>query len=345
MSLSKKGYPNGPLIRAIWDCCDELYERLGRVPARQELLREMNQWEPERAGRSTYGRQRIEWKLHHGFNSTDKAEGYLHVIPDEYLEPQLRRVVYAVSLLGKVSIPQVIEWLDSSNAPLKLNEIRSQFQALTVNDNQRARYRASRTSMLTDQGHYMDKLYRSGKGRATRYVLYDPHKHGVWDIADDGKTPIEIIKGISLERLRGERELSDSPPESKLEDMRVRVLREIVDREGQPIFRKRLLDAYAGACAITECTITELLEAAHIIPYSGAHHCKAMHGILLRADIHTLFDKGLLWIGEDFTVYLVPELLNSEYGHMHGKVLRLPEERTAHPLKEHLASHRKVFGR
>ncbi|EPK8043568.1 HNH endonuclease, partial [Enterobacter cloacae] len=198
--------------------------------------------EPERAGLSTYGRQRIEWKLYHGFESTEKADSCLNIIPEEFLEPQLRRVVYAVTQLGEVSIPQVIEWLDFSNAPLKLNEIRSQFQALTVNDKQRARYRASRTCMVSDQGHYMDKLFRTGKGRATRYVLYDPNIHGVWDIGDDGKTPVEIVKSTSLERLRSLHECTDCP-ELKLEDMRARVLREIVDREGQPIFRKRLLDA------------------------------------------------------------------------------------------------------
>ena len=72
--------------------------------------------EPERAGLSTYGRQRIEWKLYHGYESTEKAERFLNVIPEEYLDPQLRRVVYAVTQLGEVSIPQVIEWLDFSNA-------------------------------------------------------------------------------------------------------------------------------------------------------------------------------------------------------------------------------------
>ncbi|EHZ3654911.1 HNH endonuclease [Escherichia coli] len=342
MSMRQKGYPNGPLVRAIWDCCDELYERLGRVPERQELLQEMKLREPERAGLSTYGRQRIEWKLYHGFESTEKADSCLNIIPEEFLEPQLRRVVYAVTQLGEVSIPQVIEWLDFSNAPLKLNEIRSQFQALTVNDNQRARYRASRTSMVSDQGHYMDKLFRTGKGRATRYVLYDPNIHGVWDIGDDGKTPVEIVKPTFLERLRILHECTDCP-ELKLEDMRARVLREIVDREGQPIFRKRLLDAYNRACAVTDCAIVELLEAAHIIPYSGAQHCKAMHGILLRTDIHTLFDKGLLWIDQNFRVSLDPGLLNSEYGHLQGKLMRLPEARMDRPLKAHLAYHCALF--
>lgn len=125
--------------------------------------------------------------------------------------------------------------------------------------------------------------------------------------------------------------------------MRARVLREIVDREGQPIFRKRLLDAYNGACAVTDCAIVELLEAAHIIPYTGALHCKAMHGILLRTDIHTLFDKGLLWIDEDYMVNLAPGLLKSEYGHLQGKLIRLPEERMDFPLKDHLANHREFF--
>lgn len=188
----------------------------------------------------------------------------------------------------------------------------------------------------------MDKLFRTGKGRATRYVLYDPNIHGVWDIGDDGKTPVEIVKPTFLERLRILHECTDCP-ELKLEDMRARVLREIVDREGQPIFRKRLLDAYNRACAVTDCAIAELLEAAHIIPYSGAQHCKAMHGILLRTDIHTLFDKGLLWIEQNFRVSLDPGLLNSEYGHLQGKLMRLPEARMDRPLKAHLAYHRALF--
>lgn len=44
MSLRQKRYPRGPLVRAIWDCCDELYLRLGRVPERQELLQEMKSY-------------------------------------------------------------------------------------------------------------------------------------------------------------------------------------------------------------------------------------------------------------------------------------------------------------
>lgn len=37
MIQNKDGYPQGALIRAVWDCCDELYQKLGREPSRKEF--------------------------------------------------------------------------------------------------------------------------------------------------------------------------------------------------------------------------------------------------------------------------------------------------------------------
>jgi hypothetical protein len=79
-----------------------------------------------------------------------------------------------------------------------------------------------------------------------------------------------------------------------LEDGRKKILAEIVRRQGQRKFRKDLLAAYSNRCAMTECSETWVLEAAHISPYRGPETNKAENGLLLRADIHTLFDLGLI---------------------------------------------------
>ncbi len=343
MGLSKDGYPKGLLVRAVWDCCNELYVQLGRAPARQEFMAEIHRREPDRKGISTHSRQWGDWMRHHGFKSDISLSG--HNIPDEYLEPQRLRVVYAVELLGEASASDVVKWVMASNAPLKKSEIEYQLQALTVNHNQRWFHRSARKCMLSNRNHPMDRLYRSGSGRNTRYVIYIPEKHGAWDIAEDGKTPILIAEPRSADlmmlQLRDECELASNPPtDETYRDARVRMMREALVREGQPAFRRRLLRAYEGQCAVTGCAIPELLEAAHLRPYAGAWHSRACFGLLLKTDIHTLFDKGLLWIDNEYRVCLAPIIMHSEYHALHGKALRLPISSDDWPRKEHIAWHR-----
>lgn len=81
---------------------------------------------------------------------------------------------------------------------------------------------------------------------------------------------------------------------SSIVDARERVLGQIVRRRGQQEFREKLLVAYEGRCAITGCDAIEALEAAHIVPYLGTETNHVQNGLLLRADIHTLFDLGCL---------------------------------------------------
>jgi putative restriction endonuclease len=76
------------------------------------------------------------------------------------------------------------------------------------------------------------------------------------------------------------------------EDMRDWALRCIAARRGQAAFRAALIDAYGGRCSITGCDAVEALEAAHISPYKGDHTNDVTNGLLLRADLHTLFDLG-----------------------------------------------------
>ncbi|WP_317202688.1 HNH endonuclease [Janthinobacterium sp.] len=80
------------------------------------------------------------------------------------------------------------------------------------------------------------------------------------------------------------------------EDGREWVLRAVVRRQGQPQFRAALIDAYDARCAITGCALLVILEAAHITPYLGPETNSVSNGLLLRADIHTLWDLALIAI-------------------------------------------------
>lgn len=123
------------------------------------------------------------------------------------------------------------------------------------------------------------------------------------------------------------------------EDARVRVLAEIVRRQGQHAFRSALADAYGGSCAISGCDEVRVLEAAHIHPYRGAKTNNVRNGLLLRADLHTLFDLQLIGVDADYRVVVDKSVVEAEYRKFHGRQLRLPSPKSTWPLKSELAKH------
>ncbi|MNU87088.1 hypothetical protein D3C71_768660 [compost metagenome] len=110
-------------------------------------------------------------------------------------------------------------------------------------------------------------------------------------------------------------------------DEKQRVLAAIVRRRGQPAFRKALLEAYGGRCAMTGCNAVDALEAAHIVPYQNSSSNAISNGLLLRADVHTLFDLHLIGINPDsLDITVSPPLRRSSYRRIHGT--RLADTRT-----------------
>ncbi len=128
-------------------------------------------------------------------------------------------------------------------------------------------------------------------------------------------------------------------------DARERTLAAIVRRRGQPLFRRRLLRSYEGRCAITGSDVEPVLEAAHIIPYRGPETNHVSNGLLLRGDIHTLFDLGLIAIDTStMTVIISPTLVGTGYEELAGRRLLLPADRQSHPNREALNQHRVLSG-
>lgn len=110
-----------------------------------------------------------------------------------------------------------------------------------------------------------------------------------------------------------------------LQDARKRVFASVVRRQGQPAFRQKLLLVYGGQCAITGANAEPALEAAHILPYRGIHTNHPSNGLLLRSDIHTLFDLRLIAIDTaTMTVIISPGLMATSYHSLEGTKLNLP---------------------
>lgn len=89
---------------------------------------------------------------------------------------------------------------------------------------------------------------------------------------------------------------------ANMEDGRRMIERMVTLRQGQPAFRAALMKAYNRRCAITGCNVEAVLEAAHISPYDGKKTNHVTNGLLLRADIHTLFDRGLIKVYGDYRI-------------------------------------------
>jgi hypothetical protein len=117
------------------------------------------------------------------------------------------------------------------------------------------------------------------------------------------------------------------------------VLSSILSRRGQPKFRVKMLAAYDGKCAITNCTAESALEAAHITPHSQAQSYEVNNGILLRADIHTLFDLFLISIDPEDGTVLVSEECKPSYDKYHGIKLSLPSSHADWPHPSSLMVH------
>ncbi|MBE9005655.1 HNH endonuclease [Fortiea sp. LEGE XX443] len=111
----------------------------------------------------------------------------------------------------------------------------------------------------------------------------------------------------------------------------------IARRQGQQKFRQSLLEVYFGRCAITNFDAEAALEAAHIIPYIETENNEPSNGLLLRADLHTLFDLNLITINpETMKVHIHPTLQKTAYRTIEGKEIQVPEDETRRPNKQFL---------
>lgn len=144
---------------------------------------------------------------------------------------------------------------------------------------------------------------------------------------------------VAMEKLEDKVEFDPS----NVADARVRVFREIAQRRGQSRFRQSLLKAYNGKCAISLTTVEAVLEAAHITPYLGEKTNHISNGLLLRADLHTLFDLNLIKIDpESLRVKLSPSLENSQYWEFNDQKITLPDKAVDRPSPLALAEHFKL---
>lgn len=205
---------------------------------------------------------------------------------------------------------------------------------------------------------YRDRSARPRDDHLSCLVLRDavflPRSAWVsWNAAQEWKPNIVSYKGYELNRLPGAllaqllARAHPSPvpeflPDFELDDRR-RVETVAVQREGQGAFRLRLLNAY-GRCAVTGEHAFPVLEAAHITPYRGPGSNHLQNGLVLRSDLHRLYDAGYITVTPDLRL-AVSSRLRQEFDNgklyysMDGERVSVPGERAAQPSRAALEWH------
>jgi Predicted restriction endonuclease len=156
----------------------------------------------------------------------------------------------------------------------------------------------------------------------------------------------DIVMDVLTATAEGDQseEESHQPPPKDDYDARLRLLRQIVARRGQAGFRRALLKAYGGRCAVTGFNVSEVLEAAHLRPYRGPESNTPTNGLLLRGDVHTLLDLRLLAIDPTSRTVTVSEgLATTDYADLAGRRISEPNKPAWRPHEKALKGLWKEF--
>ncbi|MEG4627854.1 leucine-rich repeat domain-containing protein [Microcoleus sp. w1-18aA5] len=251
------------------------------------------------------------------------------------------------------SIPEVIgqlsnlEWLFLSfnqitSIPEAIGQL-SNLQGLFLNNNQITEIPEAIRSMKN-----LKKLDLQGNPLPIPLQVLGDGQNYEW--SGDWLTMLDSyfnIRNAALPELDAERQKIKSEgyfDAETLQDARRRITASIVQRQGQPEFRRKLLIAYGGRCPITDCDVESAIEAAHIIPYKGTQTNHLTNGLPLRADIHTLFDLHLLSIRPDTNeVVIAPALVGTCYQDLADRKLTLPQDKKTAPSQNALSKHHETF--
>ena len=118
----------------------------------------------------------------------------------------------------------------------------------------------------------------------------------------------------------------------------------IAPRLGQGAFRILVTDVYDRRCTVTREKTLPALEAAHIRPFADGGPHLASNGLLLRRDLHSLFDGGYVTVTPDYR-FEVSRRIREEFENgkhyyaLQGQSIALPTRAADRPDCEALRWH------
>ena len=147
-----------------------------------------------------------------------------------------------------------------------------------------------------------------------------------------------------LMRIQSDRELRVAESEAAGESQRYGSPVLIRPRLGQGAFRVSVTEAYNRACAVTQEHSLPALEAVHIRPFAKEGPHEVRNGLLLRADLHRLFEQGYLTVAPDYTLEVSDRLRHDyhngrSYYPLRGIPISIPATETERPTRDLLEWH------
>lgn len=142
-----------------------------------------------------------------------------------------------------------------------------------------------------------------GRGRNTVKVVH-------WQYPGKKSRVVHVLASVAA---------PPSPPAYHPRKGKLRRPSAVVVRGHQAKFRILVRAAYADSCVFTGCAISEALEAVHIDPYENRSQHNPRNGLLMRKDLHALFDRSLIAVNpRSLLLEVAPSLrLYREYGDLH----------------------------
>lgn len=162
-----------------------------------------------------------------------------------------------------------------------------------------------------------------------------------FDIAEQPHAPVFDV--LATRVLTGTVEIDSDDPSWQHDGPMFRERLQNV-RLGQGAFQARVLNAYNRECAITGTKIWPALQAAHIRPVASGGEHRVDNGLLLRSDVHIMFDLGYLAVDLSYRLRVSPRL-RDQFGNGEqfyakaGEVIALPDRRVDQPRRAFLEWH------
>ena len=161
-----------------------------------------------------------------------------------------------------------------------------------------------------------------------------------YNLLEDSELEIkfgELLRQSDIRTEPGEEPLSVDGPTRGLPRL-------VVPRVGQDAFKSLVLTSYGRRCAITGNRVAPVLQAAHIRPIANEGQHRVDNGLLLRSDVHILFDRGYLGLDEKHRLH-VSRHLRDDYGNgdefysLAGRPIAVPQRKADRPHRDVVAWH------
>lgn len=193
--------------------------------------------------------------------------------------------------------------------------------------------------------------------------VFFPKEYWV-DAPEDWKDQIVVGKGYSMQDAVGRRIYRDCMQTTEM--LRMPLIQDLFgvpaisdhpEKYGEPVltrprlgqggFRMKITSIY-GKCAVSGEHSIPVLEAAHIKPYSISGSHDIQNGVLLRSDIHKLYDRGYVTIDPDYN-FKVSDRLKDEFNNgktyyqLDKQKIWLPTDKSDWPSRENLEYHQQML--